>query len=49
MNRALRTFGVLTAGLLLLSGLAHAPAVADEPTTAPRSRRRRRLSATASP
>jgi hypothetical protein len=35
MNRALRTFGVLTAGLLLVSGLAHAPAVAGEPTTDP--------------
>src|SRR3954466_15383394 len=35
MNRALRNLGVLTAGLLLLGGLAHAPAVADEATTDP--------------
>lgn len=30
MNRALRTFGVLTAGLLLVSGLATIPALAAE-------------------
>jgi len=35
MNRALRTFGVLTAGLLLVGGLAHTPAVADEATPDP--------------